>query len=1196
AYNLYSGGSGTGFYVFPKPAPQPSTAHVSIAIEGPEAPIAEGTVYASNVLDALKRLAVAKDIPLSVSSNDYVTSIQGISAGKYGSYDGWMYAVIRNGQYADANTGMAGFALQNSDQVLIYYTGSDTGLVDSVTFSPVNPKPGEAFTATVMKKASANVNGSYELVTVPAGNVQINIGGETVSTDNQGVASFSSKAVQSSGTYTVTITGHQSGAAPSIVRAKTILYAGGEKNPAVHAAAAVEGPQGPIAEGEIQGSTALEALKDIAWKKDLGITVTGGTYGDYVTAIQGVEAGAYGGFDGWNYAVKRDGQWISPSVGAGAFPLLQGDQVVFYYGDFGTQLVNSVTVSKPQLQAGDGFNVTVSKLGWDYDPVTYEPTPVISGADGVQVAVGGQTADTNGEGIASFDGLPAGNYTITVTGYKNNAAPGIVRYTQPLIVSGQTNPPALSKATISVVGNTVKGTILPSTSVPLNAGDTPYSLLVRTLGSGKVGLQTTSGGVYVYAIDGLAEYDGGPESGWKYFVNGNEPSVGADKYVLQDGDEVLWKYVTSLTETSTGSTSGTPDPAASSVAITSANTLPLNQVGATTAVSGTPMTAEKSAELAKTLAANSVSLARLATSAGATLKDAAGEVQLQIPAGAVEGGTVTINVQEQPSSRPELVSGLYEFTPNGTKFAKPTDLSIQIPVGARYPQNLALAWLDEKTNQWIPVPAVLDLSTGTISGKVSHFTKYAVVDRSKWEPAGSAIAADISAAAEWILSAGELSDWQAFGLARSGNALPSGYLAGVLKQIAESKGEFRKVTDYERLALSITAAGGDPRNAAGCDLIAKIYNNKNLTNQGSNGPIFALLALDSGNYSVPADAAWTREKLVQWILDIQNTDGGFPLTKGGENNVDLTAMAVAALSAHKEEAGVQAAVDQAVAWLSAQQLEDGGYKLSGEENSESVAQVIIALSAAGIGPGDVRFVKAKGSLLGNLATFKRSDGGYAHTVNGGSSGLATEQALLALTAYDLYLNGKGKLYSLTDAPAAAGIVFADEHQISAWALSSVHEAFDKKLMEGMGGASPLFAPKSAITRAQFAALLVRLTGNTPAASTAVSGFDDVKPNSWYYGYVMKAKELGVIGGVTAASFKPNQPVSRQDMAVMIARAYKLSPSSRASFKDGAAIGNYALDAVNAVTEKGYMTGFGGSFDPSGVVTREMAAVVAVRLP
>ncbi|WP_036705736.1 hypothetical protein, partial [Paenibacillus graminis] len=133
--------------------------------------------------------------------------------------------------------------------------------------------------------------------------------------------------------------------------------------------------------------------------------------------------------------------------------------------------------------------------------------------------------------------------------------------------------------------------------------------------------------------------------------------------------------------------------------------------------------------------------------AGAALKDSGSEVQLLIPAGAVSG-TVKISMKENSSSRGELVSGIYTFGPDGTKFVKPVELSITVPVKAGNPANLALAWLDPATGRWIPVPSVLDAKTGIITGKISHFTDYAVVDRSKWEPQAEQLKKDIAATAK----------------------------------------------------------------------------------------------------------------------------------------------------------------------------------------------------------------------------------------------------------------------------------------------------------------------------------------------------------------------------------------------------------------------------------------------------------------
>lgn len=87
----------------------------------------------------------------------------------------------------------------------------------------------------------------------------------------------------------------------------------------------------------------------------------------------------------------------------------------------------------------------------------------------------------------------------------------------------------------SAVGNPVSG----SGSFSLPQGSTVYDALCC--------LATPNGGPnYVRAIEGLAEFDYGRQSGWKYSVNGADPAQSCGSYVLSDGDVVVWRYVTSI--------------------------------------------------------------------------------------------------------------------------------------------------------------------------------------------------------------------------------------------------------------------------------------------------------------------------------------------------------------------------------------------------------------------------------------------------------------------------------------------------------------------------------------------------------------------------------------------------------------------------------------------------------------------------
>lgn len=264
------------------------------------------------------------------------------------------------------------------------------------------------------------------------------------------------------------------------------------------------------------------------------------------------------------------------------------------------------------------------------------------------------------------------------------------------------------------------------------------------------------------------------------------------------------------------------------------------------------------------------------------------------------------------------------------------------------------------------------------------------------------------------------SEWLVIALARSGREVPDSYYDSVVKAVQDAGGVLsdRKFTEYSRTILALTAIGKDPTNVGGYDLLAKLADMDDVTFQGLNGAIFALIALDSNKYDVPAAADGgkqvTRDGLVAYILDQQLSDGGWALS-GDSADPDMTAMALQALAAYRTgDKAVQSAVDKALKTLSDMQQADGGYSSWGTLNSESCAQVIIALTALGIDPAkDSRFAKNGLTVLDALLSFA-ADGGFRHTADGERNDMATEQALCALTAYARLLDGKTALYDMTD--------------------------------------------------------------------------------------------------------------------------------------------------------------------------------------
>ncbi|MEK4296257.1 DUF4430 domain-containing protein [Paenibacillus sp. FSL R5-0914] len=538
AYNLLYKGSNSKLYDFSKSSVQNALIYAPVTVEGPKSTLAQGYGYASNVLGALEKLALQTNLPITNPSGAYVTGIGNIPAGSYGGYDGWMYAVSRNSQWINPDVGMSDFALKDSDQVLVYYAGDDTKLVDSVTVSKASLKEGDSFTVVVTSKTWKwdAVTNTSSPVTAKASGVQVQIGNRIVTTNAKGEALFSGNVP--AGDYKLTVTGYREGKAPSIAKYTQDLKVI-PKN--VTASLTVEGPQGLIGEGTLKASNALEALKQLGLSNDFKVDITKSSYGNFVSGIHGVTQGLYDGW--WSFVVWRSGEWIYPSVGMDAFELQESDRVLVYYAGETTQVVDTAVVSSAQPKPGEAFTVTVSQKKWVWNKDTFTSDPVTSPAAGVQVLIGDQKAITNAKGVAAFDqGLPANTYTIIVTGYAKDRVPSVARYTQSLNIASDVIAPVKATATISVVGDNKKGTILNSTTVSLKEGETAYSLLISQLGD-KVVSSGNAGSKYVKSIDGLSEFDGGPSSGWKYKTNRDaDPSISADSYILENGDILYWYY------------------------------------------------------------------------------------------------------------------------------------------------------------------------------------------------------------------------------------------------------------------------------------------------------------------------------------------------------------------------------------------------------------------------------------------------------------------------------------------------------------------------------------------------------------------------------------------------------------------------------------------------------------------------------
>lgn len=168
-----------------------------------------------------------------------------------------------------------------------------------------------------------------------------------------------------------------------------------------------------------------------------------------------------------------------------------------------------------------------------------------------------------------------------------------------------------------------------------------------------------------------------------------------------------------------------------------------------------------------------------------------------------------------------------------------------------------------------------------------------------------------------------------------------------------------------------------------------------------------------------------------------------------------------------------------------------------------------------------------------------------------------------------------------------------------WAKDAIEEMTSKGIIKGRTETS--FAPKADITRAEFAAIIVRMLDYKPDDDKQMP-FKDVSTNKWYYKAVKAAFENGIIRGKSETSFDPEGEITRQEMAVIIANVIKKESPKTAdinklnTFTDKTKIADWAKEQVALAVQEGIISGMGdGRFAPKENANRAQAAVMLYRL-
>ena len=151
-----------------------------------------------------------------------------------------------------------------------------------------------------------------------------------------------------------------------------------------------------------------------------------------------------------------------------------------------------------------------------------------------------------------------------------------------------------------------------------------------------------------------------------------------------------------------------------------------------------------------------------------------------------------------------------------------------------------------------------------------------------------------------------------------------------------------------------------------------------------------------------------------------------------------------------------------------------------------------------------------------------------------------------------------------------------------WYTNAVSYCYDMKYVGGYEDNT--FRPDRPMTRAEMAAIMNQMLKLTEKAENT---FSDVQNGAWYTDAVLRCVKAGVMSGYDSRTFGVNDPLTREQGAVILANVFQISKQSgRTAFSDDAKISSWAVGSVKAMAQAGYIAGMGdNAFAPKSSLTR-----------
>lgn len=176
------------------------------------------------------------------------------------------------------------------------------------------------------------------------------------------------------------------------------------------------------------------------------------------------------------------------------------------------------------------------------------------------------------------------------------------------------------------------------------------------------------------------------------------------------------------------------------------------------------------------------------------------------------------------------------------------------------------------------------------------------------------------------------------------------------------------------------------------------------------------------------------------------------------------------------------------------------------------------------------------------------------------------------------------------------VYFADVDQSLPWAFMEIDYLANARVVSGTGDCE--FSPMDSLRRADFVVMLYQAYGMSDYVNGS-SGFSDVSDKAYYSNALSAARNLGIIYGDSEGRFRPEDPLTRQDAMVILRRTLdktglSFQSGSLSAFSDANSVASYARNDVAALVNANIISGSGGKLRPEDTVSRAEMAVMLYR--